>query len=450
MGNSMTLKRLRTAVWLYLILLIFEGALRKWVVPSLSNPLLIVRDPIAIYILLVSRMKGILRFNPYNFWMILIGCFGIITALLQGHGNLMVAVYGARIFIIHFPLMFAIAEIFTIQDVIRYGRVLLWISLPMTALIIAQFFSPQAAFVNRGVGGDMSGAGFSGALGYYRPPGTFSFTTGTSLFYGLVAAYVFYFWFNSFLINRFLLITATVCLLLAVPFSISRTLLFEVFLSTAFMIVSVWYRPNYLKRIAIGIIIFLAAFYLIENQGFFSTGTEVFTARFTSANESEGGLNSVFMDRFLGGMIYAVENAPNMPFFGYGLGMGTNAGAQMLTGQVSFLIAEQEWGRIIGEMGLLMGFIIIIVRIVFGVSTLSKGIRELKLKNALPWMLLSFGFIQILQGQWGQPTNLGFSIISGGLVLAAFNKPEDEEEEEEDEDEEEDTLAEEVVKPDEV
>ena len=320
MGNSITLKRLRTAVWLYLILLIFEGALRKWVVPSLSNPLLIVRDPIAIYILLVSRMKGILRFNPYNFWMILIGCFGIITALLQGHGNLMVAVYGARIFIIHFPLMFAIAEIFTIQHVIRYGKVLLWISLPMTALIIAQFFSPQAAFVNRGVGGDLSGAGFSGALGYYRPPGTFSFTTGTSLFYGLVAAYVFYFWFNSFLINRSLLIIATVCLLLAVPFSISRTLLFEVFLSTAFMIVSVWYRPNYLKRIAIGIIIFLAAFYLIENQGFFSTGTEVFTARFTSANESEGGLNSVFMDRFLGGMIYAVENAPNMPFFGYGLG----------------------------------------------------------------------------------------------------------------------------------
>jgi hypothetical protein len=39
-----------------------------------------------------------------------------------------------------------------------------------------QFYSPQS-WVNRGVGGDLS-VGFSGADDYFRPPGTFSFTSG--------------------------------------------------------------------------------------------------------------------------------------------------------------------------------------------------------------------------------------------------------------------------------
>lgn len=409
------------AIWAYLILLIFEGALRKWVLPGLSDALLVVRDPVAIYILLLARSKGYLPFNSYSFWMIILGVFGTITAVLLGHGNLIVALYGARIFIIHFPLMFAIGAIFTIQDVIKFGNVLLWISLPMTLLIIVQFYSPQSAFVNRGVGGDTSGAGFSGALGYFRPPGVFSFTNGNSLFYGLCAAYIFYFWFNGFLIRKFLLISATVCLLLSIPFSISRTLLFETALSVAFMVVAVWHKPVYLKRIFGAIFILLLAFTVLQNQRFFATGTAAFTTRFTNANESEGGLNNVLADRILGGMLYAIQSAPDLPFFGYGLGMGTNAGAQLLTGSSSFLISEAEWGRVVGEMGLLMGFIIVFVRVVFSFSTLKKGIKELRKGNPLPWMLLSFGFIQILQGQWGQPTSLGFSIISGGLILAAMH-----------------------------
>ena len=43
---------LKIAIWLYFLLWIFEGALRKWVLPSLATPLLMVRDPIAIYIIL--------------------------------------------------------------------------------------------------------------------------------------------------------------------------------------------------------------------------------------------------------------------------------------------------------------------------------------------------------------------------------------------------------------
>jgi hypothetical protein len=420
--RSRTERQLKLGVWAYVMLVIFEGALRKWLLPGLSDALLVIRDPIAIMVLLFARAKGYLSFNPYTFWMILIGCLGIVTAVTLGHGNIFVALYGARIFIVHFPFMFAMAKIFTIEDVIDIGKAFLWISLPMTLLIIVQFYSPQSAFVNRGVGGDISGAGFSGAMGYFRPPATFSFTNGTALFYGLVAAYVFYFWFNTFLVKRSLLIASTVCLILSIPFSISRTLTFEVALSMTFMVVALWHKPKYLKKVLFAAVVVGIAFFFLSSQSFFSTGTDALTARFDNASGSEGDINDVLMDRILAGMLYAIQMAPNLPFFGYGMGMGTNAGAALLTGSATFLIAEEEWGRVIGEMGLLMGFIVILIRVAFSISTLKKAIKDLRRSNPLPWMLISFGFMQILQGQWGQPTALGFSIIAGGLVLASMNR----------------------------
>ena len=211
--------------------------------------------------------------------------------------------------------MFSIGRIFTHQDVIKFGRVLLWISIPMTILIILQFYSPQSAWVNRGVGGDMNGAGFSGANGYFRPPGTFSFTNGNSLYYGLVSSFVFYFWINPSVINKILLIASTICLLMSIPFSISRTLLFEVALSVAFMIVALWKKPEYLRKILFGIGIIFIAFSILKNQAFFANGADAFTERFTTANEAEGGLNNVFLDRFLGGMIGAATKCTRLTFF---------------------------------------------------------------------------------------------------------------------------------------
>lgn len=419
---------LKAAIWLYLILLILEGGLRKWFLPALSTPLLVIRDPIAVWIFLKARQRGFLKFNGLSFLMVLAGFISFLTAMTIGHGNLMVAVFGARILIIQFPLIFAIGQIMDHEDVVKVGNALLWISFPMTVLIGLQFFSPQSSWVNRGVGGDAGGAGFSGALGYFRPPGTFSFTTGVVQFYGLVAAYIFYFWLHPQYVNKMVLMAATGCLLLSVPLSISRSLFFEVFLSLVFSVIAAWRRPKYLGSMIGGGVVVFFILLLLQNQSFFATSTAAFTDRFTNANEAEGGINGVFLDRFLGGMITAIQNAPNIPFFGFGIGMGTNVGSQLLTGGMSFLISEQEWGRMIGEQGLLLGFVAIIVRIATTIKLSRESIQHLKRADALAWMILSFSFILLLQAQWGQPTALGFSVLSGGLAIAAMNEPEYEDE----------------------
>ena len=42
--NEQIAKRIKQMIWLYFFLLIFEGALRKWFLPFLATPLLVVRD----------------------------------------------------------------------------------------------------------------------------------------------------------------------------------------------------------------------------------------------------------------------------------------------------------------------------------------------------------------------------------------------------------------------
>ena len=164
---------LKKGIWVYFFLLIFEGGLRKWVLPALASPLLIVRDPVAIWLLYTAWKYNEMPSNNYIMGMLIITVLSFFTAITLGHGSIWVAVYGARIFLFHFPLIFLIGKIFNRDDVIKLGNIMLWIAIPMLFLIALQFNSPQSAFVNKGIGADSVGGGFSGALGYFRRPELF-------------------------------------------------------------------------------------------------------------------------------------------------------------------------------------------------------------------------------------------------------------------------------------
>lgn len=419
-----TIRLIKIGIWAYFLLLIFEGALRKWFLPFLATPLLLVRDPIAIWLIYKTWKHNLMPKNRYLLGMTFVGLFAMITALMAGHGNLFVAIYGARILLFHFPLMFIMGAIMKRDDVIKIGRVLLVISIPMIILSALQFYSPQSAWVNRGVGGDMEGAGFAGAMGFFRPPGTFSFTNGNTMFFSLVTCFVMFFWISKTKINRLVLIAATLGLLASIPISISRTLLFSIIITMLFTTVAASTNTAYFYKI-IGVFVVLALSLLgISQFEFFQTSTEAFTARLEGASEIEGGLEGTLIDRYLGGLVTAISNSADKPFFGYGIGMGTNAGSKMLTGGVTFLISEEEWGRLIGEMGALLGLLAIFIRLAFSFKISLASYKNIKAGDFLPWILLSFALIVIPQGQWAQPTALGFSTFIGGLVLAALNNHE--------------------------
>jgi hypothetical protein len=416
-------KLLKQGIWAYFLLLIFEGALRKWVLPGLSTPLLLIRDPIAIGLVLVAAYRKLLTYNFYMTGLILIGIVAIYTAVFAGHGNLIVALYGARIFIFHFPLIFVIGRVFTRADVEYLGKVTTILVIPLTILIALQFFTPQSSLVNRGVGGNMEGGGFNGgAMGYLRPSGTFSFTNGSSLFFSFSAPFIFYFWLApKEKINRFLLIVATACLIASIPLSISRSLFFQIVITLIFALMAVSRKPKYIGKMMKAITGIVIALAVLSQVGFFKTSMEAFTERFVGANESEGGLNGVLGDRYLNGLAGSVLSGTKVPVLGYGIGMGSSVGGMLLTGD-TVRISEDDWGREIGELGLTMGLLVILIRVGLTLKVAVGSYRKLVNGDLLPWLILSFGLLILPQGEWAQPTALGFSIFVGGLMLASTKK----------------------------
>lgn len=417
----------RKAIWVYIFLLIFEGALRKWLLPSLATPLLLIRDPIAIWLTIVGLKKGWIK-SGYAKTMIVVASISFILALAVGHHNLFVALFGWRIYFFHFPTIFVIGKVLTRTDLLKIGQFFLWVSIPMTILIFIQFHSPQTAWVNIGVGGEGT-AGFEGAMGYMRPPGTFSFTSGYIMFQAVVGCYLlFYLLMNNTLpkeyqFSKVILIVLAGCYLLSIPTSISRTHFFQTFFFSAFLFIAAIRKNSLKSKFLKFIVIAIVAGIILYFSGLGSTSMEAFITRFESANEVEGGIQGSIGNRYIGGYLESLINF-NVPIFGYGIGLGTNVGAKAMGGNMySFgFNAEVEWSRIIGECGMLLGFIIIGVRLLFSLEVWTKAYKLLTTKyDLLSWMLSAGMMLTIPQGQWSIPTNLGFCILFGGLTLASIN-----------------------------
>ena len=414
-------KSIKIAIWLYFLLWIFEGALRKWILPSLASPLLVVRDPVAIYIILRAFYLNVKFVNPYIVLGAIFTLLGLAVTLSFGHGNLFVGIYGARIMLVHFPLIFIIGSVFTKQDVLIIGRVLLAINILVTIIIYFQFLSPQTALINVGIGGEGS-AGFSGSMGYFRPSGTFSFTTGLSSFIILSSVFVFYFWLSKESCSKILLYSSTVALLIALPLTVSRTAVAGVILVGIFAFIGSSTSFKSIFRLLITGFIVVGLFVVLQKSTpIFSLGIEVFMDRVDTANQHGGGLKgSVFM-RIFNDFARPIISLLKEPLFKGNLGMGTNAGAQMLTGKTDFLISEGELGRVGGEQGIVLGGGLIVLRLLLAVGLFYKSIKLPNKVKLLPLIMCGTALFLITQGQWAQPSMLGSAVIAAGLLVASLN-----------------------------
>ena len=424
-GTSSSIRNTKQLLYLYILLLIFEGALRKWVLPGLSGPLVVVRDPVAIAIVLYYAITHKYLFNAYTIVLTVVTTIAFCTTLAVGHGNIAVALFGFRTILLHFLVAFVMGQVFDRTDVEKIGRLFLYLAIPATILTSLQYFSPQSAWVNRGIGGDLEGSGFSGANGYMRPAGYFSFTNGNTAFYGLVAAFTAYFATVAGRCPGWLKIVGLIVVIIEIPISLSRGYTFSVALTGFAFLMASLYSSR--ARSSVLLMALFSPLLLIglSQLEFFQTAIEVLQTRFTTASASEGSVDSAIVSRIFGPMIDALTGAgtESLPFFGLGLGLGTNVGAVLASGERTFLIAEFEWARVIGEMGFLLGVVVLLVRLVLSVHISILSIRALVTGNTLPLLILSTSLTIILLGQWSQPTALGFFAVSLGLVLASLRAP---------------------------
>ena len=187
---SSELTLIKKLIWLYFFLLLFEGALRKWFLPGLSQGLLIVRDPIAVWIYYIAYNQGLLSLqNKYIQalirWTLLCG---VISFVVQAHP--LTIAYGMRTSLLHFPLIFVMGRVLSWEDVISFGKAFLILALPMTWVVAQQFQADRFDIMNVASGGTGHQMMTSGDK--VRASGTFTFISGIVFYYCFAIAFIIY------------------------------------------------------------------------------------------------------------------------------------------------------------------------------------------------------------------------------------------------------------------
>ncbi len=416
---------IRGLIWLYFWLLIFEGALRKWVVPQLSNPLLIVRDPVVLAAYYFA-LRG--HVFPKNGWVYAISAIGLLCfaqsfiplwPYIPPARIALVSGYGFRASFLHLPFIFLIARVFRMQDVKRLGWWTLALLVPMTLLMVGQFQTGPESFLNRTAGGE--GEMLTSALGKVRTAGTFSFVTGVVSFYALASGFLIWAALRRGVYRNWLVFAAGGALVIGIAISGSRSVVGACAVVAASLLVVLVLRPSAINRFGQTLVVVLILGLILTKTPIFREGLTVLGARFSEVAEvQEKSIGAGLIERFFGDFEEGLHFLSSAPFFGYGLGVGTNGGAKFLTGQSMFLLSEGEWSRIFLESGPILGLAFVLWRcgIVGYVGLLC--VRAVKIGNVLPLLLFSSSCLPFLSGQFGQPTILGFAVLVLGLALAAL------------------------------
>jgi len=406
---------IKKLIWTYFLVLLFEGALRKWFLPSLSQGLLIIRDPIVIWIYYLSYAKGIFPLNNKYLnkclqWVVI----SIVISFLLTQAHIFTIIYGARTNLLHFPLIFIMAKVLAWQDVIKFGKAFLLLALPMTWVVAEQFQGDAEDIMNVAAGGTGSQLETSG--GKVRASGTFTFVSGIVFYYCFTVSFIIYGFLVKGTFPKWMLYLGTTASLLAMVTAGSRAVIAECLQVLACVGFLAYFKPIEFGKIAGSIFGFSTLGLLLYTQvDLFQEGLDFLTLRFEEAANVEGTPIEAYFNRYLA-MIIAPYSYSWTENFGYGLGSATRAGSA-LGGKFGF--AENSWARAILEGGVFWGSLFILLRIWMTKDLLISSIRAVKRGSYLAIFLFGAAGPVLLFGLLGQPTNLGFAAFGSGLCLAA-------------------------------
>jgi hypothetical protein len=179
-------RRWRTAAQAVMVLLIFEGAIRKWLVPGAQDLMYLAKDVLLLGVYAgFVRDRGRLRIRqpafPILYGALLFGAlWGLIEVFNPGLPNLLVGIFGFKAYFFYAPLIFVLPATFSGDaDLYRFLRRYALLAIPVGALAVAQFFSPSSSILNTyaRTSEDAYIATF-GSSTYVRVTATFSFITG--------------------------------------------------------------------------------------------------------------------------------------------------------------------------------------------------------------------------------------------------------------------------------
>jgi len=190
---SVTFLTWRQCVKVLLVLLVVEGALRKWAFPLYGTYTFFAKDLIALsayikYYSSASFKQNDWREEPVIFFVVIASAVVcVVQAFNPNLGSPVVGIFGVKNYLFYIPLMYLMRHLFrSVKELYKFLRWYLLLVIPVGLLGFLQYFSPLESFVNvyaRGAGTATITPG-----GSVRITGTFSFISGYTMFLVFCAA----------------------------------------------------------------------------------------------------------------------------------------------------------------------------------------------------------------------------------------------------------------------
>ncbi|MGA2569227.1 MAG: hypothetical protein ABSF23_01795 [Terracidiphilus sp.] len=422
-GYFRRISPLKKLFWLYFLLLIFEGALRKWVFPEYSAPLLLVRDPIAMLIIVEAY-----RENKWpERWSLTVGILAVLLiglCLLQvvmGNNPWIAALYGLRSYLLPFPVAFVMGENLDAEDLRKFGVCSMWLMLPETALETAQYLSPSNSYLNAGAYEGATQIGYAGA--HARASGTFSFVVGPGSYGPMVAAFILYGLASDKFARKWLLWAAAFAVLISLPLTGSRSFLVSLGAVVASAGVAAAFGVSqFLKSLRIIFPLF-AVFILASFLPVFSRSSKDLNERIQGGSMVEGG--GSFQRAVAHRTVIPLETTILQTDFssnpiGLGMGRGAAAVTKVLEGRIEFLAGENEIERAIIELGPFPGVAFTLFRFGLAGWVIFGAISRAREGESLALLFVPIMASAVTLGILEQPTGQGFMVMFLAFSLAAL------------------------------
>ncbi|HKI02150.1 MAG TPA: hypothetical protein VKK31_09225 [Thermoanaerobaculia bacterium] len=417
-----SVKRWRAAVQAAMLLLVFEGAIRKWLLPGAQDLVYFAKDA-----LLLGAYAGYFRSRsrwPYPkapvlyaglAFAALLGLFQIFNPKLP---NFLVGMLGFKAYFLYVPLLFVVPGVFRDDaELARFLKRYVLIVFPVVLLSVAQFFSPAGSILNTyAQPTDAGSISTFGSSKFVRTTGTFSYISGyTSYLLTTTILILIILTTTRWRFRGNLVVYAALgMVMLGIMMSGSRGPVF--LLAVVFPVY--WWLAVVRERQSSQTFVRLLLGVGLLVTGLTSAGDQAVTAFSQRASSEDVSSRLTFP------FVSPAHMLPYAGLFGYGIG-ATHQAAATLTGGIQnpWLInvtPEAETGRVMLELGPLGFFTVYLVRLALAFFAFRQALRlRVLFHRAVAISALLFLLVQI-------PGGIIFDVTAGvyywflaGLVFLA-------------------------------
>lgn len=410
-----------TTFWL----IVFTGAIRKWIFPGISILYLLQDVPMAVAYA-YAIWSGLFSRGYLMLYVLLLSAVIALQMLAQvmfSGLDLFIAGVGLHNYLFYLPIII----VFPLCLTAKYRKDFIWwnlvLSIPMCLLAIAQNVSPKQAFVNRTSEGEAYGV--PGAE-IARVTGTFNFT----VFYGIWVALAVALCMGEWLLpkerrairNQWLLILCTFTVNFCHLVSASRSAIALAGAAIFGAAICAAILGSSRALLAIGGMCFLIP--VAAGMTYLVSPTEfnIVLERFTGADYQEDN-KARLQDGLIGFAIY-----PKFSLIGAGIGMGVDAShvGNADSYNFTYTLSENDLIRTVMELGTPVGLLYAFSRIGFLIGMVFFSIRIVR-SGSSPHVL-PLSFFLLAQGYQGDMTRnatmTGSQVMMGyAFILGAYYYP---------------------------